>query len=291
MAQNIKPLTSCISPNRGQAQFGVNWGKCGTQPSMNDVLDILDLNSQVKLAYVIAHSCNADFPVAPDNSDCTAQIELAIAMAKIKYGRVILVNDGIPYKLPVTALITSEHNVIIEGTDNGTIISGDGYELFNITAVDYVTFKNIHFTSGTVAVKSINSTKPRFINCKFEGQMDKPLVVDNNPFITISDCFFLNSAQGSILLENTNQYTITGNSFYNSGTSIHNTYDAITINGCSFGNILYNYEQEQYTNKARRFVTLDPTSLSNSIAFNKILSTVDPIKVLVPVGNDVLSNF
>lgn len=269
MALNTQPITSCTNPSRGNVLYTASWGACGDNPSLNTLFDIIDANSQVKFAYIVAHNCNADFVVANDNSNASSQIQLAIDTARSKYGRVIIIDDA-DYVLstPITITGTSYNGLIVEGSsDKATMRGASGQNIINATDVERLEIRNLVFNLGNVA---INGT--------------------NLPFLRLVDNTFVDINQGGIIITNTNQFEIISNKFTNIGIGSHNTYDAITLNTCTLGNVMNNYQQELSANKARRFLTAS-TSINNSIAFNKIVNTVDPTKISVPVGNDVLSNF
>lgn len=104
-------------------------------------------------------------------------------------------------------------NVIIQGSDDHTIIEMNQDYKLKLSDLDNVTFENLTFTNFKY-ISIDDSTHVTFSNVTFEDFKRTGLYLDNSDYVTVTDSTFRNFGSGDINITYQGQAIYAGNSDY-----------------------------------------------------------------------------
>lgn len=152
MAQNLKPITGCTTPNRGLNSLSPSWiTTCTdsltgtTNPSVNSILDNIDTKANSKDSVVIGHTCNCDFVC--DGVADQAEIIEGLIYAHSNGIRSVTIKSDSVYNL--TAPITMTGLGYMDINFNGsTLVPGSSIQAMLITNCTRIQVHKAIFNAG-----------------------------------------------------------------------------------------------------------------------------------------------
>jgi hypothetical protein len=231
MAQNFKPITCPVTPNRGVNSYAPSWlTSCTdsttntTNPSLNSILDTIDLYAQSKAFVTISHSCNSDFTAVAGSEHLAFEEAIAYATSGTKPRAVLAIPDQ-PYILntPITipsasVTLLGQHTTIefgggvaislYQASDffmSGFIFNGTAYPI-SATSCTTLTFRDLTFINTGQKIFSVHGCSEVQISNCISNSSEGVLLVDANSYnLNISDSTF-KGIQGTAFVSNDSKF-------------------------------------------------------------------------------------